>query len=387
MAWTTSADLRARPTFGTTAATAVRQAGQFAAQATRVVHGSRQTQTVTALTVLSIGALTPVLPVAVTASALLLSGSILVALGAGANLASATQSSKKTSSSDDQPNRTNGYGADASQGNSAPVSNYMQARQRHAGKPPHSGRSKPENHKASAIDPNHDWADLMARINHELRTPLNAVIGFSEVMSLEMFGPIGNERYQDYLRHINDSAGELLKSAEDTLALTALLTNHRDAVVREVCTLHQAVVEAWAFVERKATVRNIRIEYAIGAEIEVLNEPRALRQIFVNLLSEAIARTEDDHTISLVAIPDGELIEVVATVRQERTEIAARNGSLAITLARTLLEMQGTSLLEIKPATGGWTAVTVLDRAAQEDLFASRRATVADNGHQARRYA
>ncbi|MBI1650802.1 histidine kinase dimerization/phospho-acceptor domain-containing protein [Hyphomicrobium sulfonivorans] len=341
----------------------------------------------TALTVLSIGALTPVLPVAVTASALLLSGSILVALGAGANLASATQSSKKTSSSDDQPNRTNGYGADASQGNSAPVSNYMQARQRHAGKPPHSGRSKPENHKASAIDPNHDWADLMARINHELRTPLNAVIGFSEVMSLEMFGPIGNERYQDYLRHINDSAGELLKSAEDTLALTALLTNHRDAVVREVCTLHQAVVEAWAFVERKATVRNIRIEYAIGAEIEVLNEPRALRQIFVNLLSEAIARTEDDHTISLVAIPDGELIEVVATVRQERTEIAARNGSLAITLARTLLEMQGTSLLEIKPATGGWTAVTVLDRAAQEDLFASRRATVADNGHQARRYA
>lgn len=351
------------------------------------MHGSRQTQTVTALTVLSIGALTPVLPVAVTASALLVSGSILVALGTGANLASATQPMKKTSASEDAQNDRDTSGAEAAKPSRAPISNYMQARNRYAGEPPQRERRKPENSKASALDPNHDWADLMARINHELRTPLNAVIGFSEVMSLEMFGPIGNERYQDYLRHINDSAGELLKSAEDTLALTALLTNHRDAV-RDVCTLHQAVVEAWAFVERKAVARNIRIEYAIGAEIEVLNEPRALRQIFVNLLSEAISRTEDGHTISLVAIPDGELIEVVTTVRHERTDVAARNGSLAIALARTLLEMQGTSLLEIEPATGGWTAVTVLDRAAQEDLFASRRsAAAADQRHGERRYA
>ena len=76
-----------------------------------------------------------------------------------------------------------------------------------------------------ALAANHDWADLMSRVNHELRTPLNAVIGFSEMMALEMFGPLGNDRYQEYVRYIRDSADELLKSAEDTLALTALLTN------------------------------------------------------------------------------------------------------------------------------------------------------------------
>jgi signal transduction histidine kinase len=71
----------------------------------------------------------------------------------------------------------------------------------------------------------------MARINHDLRTPLNAVVGFSELMVLELFGPLGDERYQDYVHHIRDSATELLKSAEDTLALTALVANpnRRDA--------------------------------------------------------------------------------------------------------------------------------------------------------------
>ena len=101
----------------------------------------------------------------------------------------------------------------------------------------------------------------MARVNHELRTPLNAVIGFSEVMALEMFGPLGNERYQEYVRHIRDSAGDLLKSAEDTLALTALLTNARNPPRRRSPARSSTPSPTpGRFVERKAAGRDVQLE-------------------------------------------------------------------------------------------------------------------------------
>jgi len=218
---------------------------------------------------------------------------------------------------------------------------------------------------------NFDWADLMSRINHELRTPLNAVIGFSEVMALEMFGPLGSERYQEYARYIRDSAGDLLKSAEDTLALTALLTNTRPAEAAVACTLDHAIADAWALVERKAAARDVELELTLPEDVEVLSEPRALRQILVNMLSEAVGRAAPGARISLVTVADGELIEIVLSVGGEQACRVPKAGSLAICLARTLLEMQGTSLLEIETV-GCWRAVTVLDRAVQPDFFAGR---------------
>ena len=213
----------------------------------------------------------------------------------------------------------------------------------------------------------------MSRVNHDLRTPLNAVIGFSEVMALEMFGPLGSERYQDYVRYIRESASDLLKSAEDTLALTALLTNARPAEAAVACTLEHAIGDAWTFVERKAAGRDVRLDLMLPEGVEVLAEPRTLRQILVNMLSEAVTRAAPGGWVSVHAVADGELIEIVLSVGGRQPDAAPRAGSLAICLARTLLEMQGTSLLEIETAAGGWRAVTVLDRAAQTDFFAEDR--------------
>ncbi len=61
-------------------------------------------------------------------------------------------------------------------------------------------------------------------MSHELRTPLNAMIGFSEVMLRELHGPLGHARYQEYAAHISESGGRLLKSSEDTLAVTATMS-------------------------------------------------------------------------------------------------------------------------------------------------------------------
>ena len=58
-------------------------------------------------------------------------------------------------------------------------------------------------------------SEFLAKISHEIRTPLNAIIGFSEVMMDERFGPIGNERYRQYLKDIHASGGHLISLLND----------------------------------------------------------------------------------------------------------------------------------------------------------------------------
>ncbi len=223
------------------------------------------------------------------------------------------------------------------------------------------------------------WAELMSRVNHDLRTPLNAVMGFSEAMTLELFGPLGDDRYHDYVHHIRDSATELLKSAEDTLALTALMATPANRESAEACDIAILAKDAWNFLARKAAARAINFEASIPMGLEVIGEPRALRQVLVNILSEGIARAANGARVILLADTESELVELSLSVSNEGKRRASDGGSLAICLARTLLEMQGASLLEFDAPSHGWRAVTVLDRAAQTDFFSKARK--AGHGH------
>jgi len=358
MAWTTSASLRARPSFAHGAVASLKQAKQLAIGMHAAMQRG-QPGVVLALAVLSFGMLTPVLPTTFTAAILLLAGMGGVIYASGANLAGTIFLSRHDAT---DHHRSDAITAQARGSRDDPAGASPPK------VPPNPGRPRLIRPPAGQIA-SHDWAELMARINHELRTPLNAVIGFSDVMALEMFGPLGNERYQDYVRHISESAGELLKSAEDTLALTALLTKPRQKQTPESCPLEQAIADAWGFVERKAGMRGVNLELTVPSDVEVLSDARVLRQVLVNLLSECIVRTAPGGSISLLAVTDGELIEIVLSVPEDLTRAGRHAGSLAVCLARTLLEMQGSSLLEIEVAGGGWTAVTVLDRAVQPDFF------------------
>ena len=82
-------------------------------------------------------------------------------------------------------------------------------------------------------------------------------------------------------------------------------------------------------------------------------------------MAEAVYRAPAGEHIVIAAIAEGELVEIAVTVAQ-----APRKGSsLALCLARALLEMHGTTLIEIDGPGQGWRAVTALDRAAQPDFF------------------
>jgi signal transduction histidine kinase len=368
MAWTTSASLRARPLgWDQLAATRFKTARFTLAWLRRSFYRCHPGYAF-ALPLAGLGLLTPLLPLTVTAALLLAAGATL-----GLHSAHAQRTRKALAAlacrAHVVPHYTATAGHDAAETEPphAPHLALAWQAQRMAGLAPAAWRLRVAEERKKQTDK--DWADLMARVNHDLRTPLNAVIGFSELMALELFGPLGDHRYQDYVHHIRDSATDLLKSAEDTLTLTALIAGSRKNREAQSCDLETLAADAWAFVSRRATGRAISFDPNIAADLEILGEPRMLRQVLVNVLSEAIARAARGERVILTAETEGELIELSVTVSKERSQNAHKGNSLAICLARTLLEMQGTSLLEIDTPSQGWRAVTVLDRAAQADFF------------------
>ena len=220
------------------------------------------------------------------------------------------------------------------------------------------------------------WAELMSRVSHELRTPLNAVIGFSDVMNAELFGPLGHPRYREYIHHIRDSGRALLKSAEDTLALTALLAQPGSTSKPEVLELDEFAVEAWAFVSQDFSAQNLKLVSSGLEGLDVLGERRPLRQILINLLSAASARAAPGTSIEITARQDGDVVELEIAVPTLAPPKDMNDGALALSLARALLELQDSFLIEMSGVSGGWRAVTVLSVATQQDFFprASTRA-------------
>ncbi len=217
------------------------------------------------------------------------------------------------------------------------------------------------------------WRDLMGHISHEMRTPLNAIIGFSDLMNQELFGPVGHPRYQEYLSHIRDSSRSLLKSAEDTLALTELLARNRDGGTTATIDLADLLGDCVSHLamDRGCCLPRLAIADAGGLAVE--GDRRALRQILINLLSEAADRTGPSGSVTVaMASQDGHaVIDISVTPSTGTSE--GEGTPLRLTLARMLLELQGCGHLE-GPRTDGrsWSIRCVLDQARQPDLFAHR---------------
>lgn len=226
---------------------------------------------------------------------------------------------------------------------------------------------RPFNAIAPANDA-HAWAGLCARLSHELRTPLNAVLGFSELMKAELHGPLGRPRYREYVTHIRESGRALLKSTEDTLAITELLSgshNGSPAVARALA-VEPLLADAWHFLQPFALARSIHFELDVPAELEVLGDHRALRQAIINLLEEAICHAADGGVVRVTAVSARCFVDLDISAESRNAE--RLSDTLSIHLARALLEISG-ARLAIRTDHGKWQARTLLDRAIQPDFF------------------
>ncbi len=216
--------------------------------------------------------------------------------------------------------------------------------------------------------PGQAWTDLASRVSHELRTPLNAVIGFSDLMECELHGPLGSPQYNEYTRHIRTSGKALLKSAEDTLAMTSALARLDAPETTQSVELDGLIHSAWSTLQPEANARGITFINRSDANLTVVCDPITQRQILVNMLGDAVKSSLDNGTIIVSAkLVGGSIaIEITAT---HVNELLPCEDSLDLCLARALLEVQGAPLKILHQPTGTRRLQTVFNAAMQQELF------------------
>jgi two-component system cell cycle sensor histidine kinase PleC len=149
---------------------------------------------------------------------------------------------------------------------------------------------KYEVEKIRAESANKAKSEFLANMSHELRTPLNAINGFSEVMMAELFGPLGDKRYAEYVRDIHSSGEHLLSVINDILDMSKIEAG-KMTMRFEMLDLHDVVEDAVRLVRGRADEQGLRLSVDMDGLPEIEADFRALKQVLLNLLSNAIKFT------------------------------------------------------------------------------------------------
>ncbi|MBN9669710.1 PAS domain-containing sensor histidine kinase [Roseibium aggregatum] len=231
---------------------------------------------------------------------------------------------------------------------------------------------KYQEEKTRAEAANKAKSEFLANISHELRTPLNAIIGFSDIMTQEMFGPVGTDRYSDYCKDIYSSGTYLLNVINDILDMSKIEAG-RMTIETEVLNAAEAAHDASRIVTGAATEKNIAVTADVAEDHFVHADKRALKQILLNLLANAVKFTPDNGTVKLSASKRGDKLRFEVTdtgigiserdikrlaqpfVQVENQFTKTHQGSgLGLAIARSLVELHGGSLTiksEVKEGT------------------------------------
>ncbi|MFM1814950.1 MAG: hypothetical protein RLZ98_1645 [Pseudomonadota bacterium] len=221
------------------------------------------------------------------------------------------------------------------------------------------GRSKARSRQAG------EFSGVLHLLSHDIRTPLNALIGFSEMMQREILGPLGNQRYQEYARHIRESSDLLLQAAEQALAVSAMLS--RRGTRRCAMALDEALGKA------AATAGPLSAPFAIEGQARAMADPDTLQMLLEFLLRSAGAYADPDREMTALAREMGSRAELRLTFAQRAVAHVTRlEDDRTMAFAALLVESEG-GRLSIARAGSGLCSVTVeLESSAQCDLFQSR---------------
>jgi PAS domain S-box-containing protein len=135
-------------------------------------------------------------------------------------------------------------------------------------------------------------SEFLAKISHEVRTPLNAILGFAEVIIDERFGPIANERYKDYLKDIHASGTHVLSLINDLLDLSKIEAGKLELDFGSV-DVSKVVNECVSIMQSHAIRERVIMRLSLAPRLpNVVADERSLRQIILNILSNAVKYNE-----------------------------------------------------------------------------------------------
>ncbi|WP_331373349.1 PAS domain S-box protein [Sinorhizobium chiapasense] len=147
------------------------------------------------------------------------------------------------------------------------------------------------NAKRAAETANAHKTEFLARVSHEIRTPLNAIIGFSDMMASEHFGPVGHPRYIEYAGDIGRSGRHVLDIVNDLLDISKIEAGEMDLDFSAV-DINDAVSEAVSLVQPQANSQRVIIRTSLSASVPaVVADGRSIKQIALNILANAIRFT------------------------------------------------------------------------------------------------
>jgi cell cycle sensor histidine kinase DivJ len=170
-----------------------------------------------------------------------------------------------------------------------------------------------ESARSEAECANNAKSKFLATVSHELRTPLNAIIGFSEMLAREEEMKLDPARRQDYARLIRDSGEHLLAVVNGILDMSRIEAGHFE-IVAEPFAVKPLIESCRQMMSLRAEQAGIQLFADIAADLPEINaDPRALRQVIINLVSNAIKFTESGGKVDIHARSRGSEIELVVS--------------------------------------------------------------------------
>ena len=232
-----------------------------------------------------------------------------------------------------------------------------------------------EQEKIRAEEANQSKSEFLANMSHELRTPLNAINGFSDIMKKEMFGPLGDPRYKEYVNDILFSGQHLLSLINDILDMSKIEAG-KMTLNTEPMIMSDMIAQVVRIVRGRADENRLKLIHEDLLTPEIEADPRAVKQILLNLTTNAIKFTPEGGVVRIAveAKSAGLIVHVSDTgigISQENIERLAQpfeqidsqhsrqheGTGLGLALSKSLVELHGGNF-GISSVVGEGTTVT-----------------------------
>jgi signal transduction histidine kinase len=211
---------------------------------------------------------------------------------------------------------------------------------------------------------NHAKSEFLATMSHEFRTPLNAILGFSDLMRSQFFGPLGSKNYQEYMHDIHESGTHMLALVNDVLDISEIEAGKR-SIVKEPIDLGELLSDCIKKLEILAREKNIPISFELEEGLPLLlADKRSIVQIAQNLLSNAIKYSGRDGAVACAAqrvngrlaitfsdngigIPSNQIDRITDPFRRARTDpnVPQEGAGLGLSIVKSLVEAHDGDLI------------------------------------------